>query len=120
MSMANFVVASVSGGLIGLAGSMAYVMPELRDLEEQLALRPPVLVVDRAKLALDAVPPGSGDAAMDQHFRNQHVVIDKFRDAGFLVLSREHLIAAPLDLMLRPEDLTVNPRLGGDRTHDSE
>lgn len=113
MSTANLVVAAFIGGVVGFAGSFSYFTPRIDLLNEQVALRPPVLVVDMTKLALDSVPLGSGKAAIDEHFRNTQGVIEKFRDAGFLILPRENIVSAPSDLMLHAEDIPANRHLSG-------
>ncbi|MCG7878829.1 MAG: hypothetical protein AB2669_07910 [Candidatus Thiodiazotropha endolucinida] len=118
MSTANLVVSAFIGGVIGFAGSFSYFTPKIGSLEEQVALRPPVLVVDMAKLAVESVPVGSGKAAIEEHFRNTQAVISKFREAGFLILSRENIVSAPNDLMLDAEDIPANRHLSGG-TNDS-
>ncbi|MFC1336969.1 MAG: hypothetical protein G8D89_21630 [gamma proteobacterium symbiont of Clathrolucina costata] len=105
MNNANLVVTAIIGAIIGFGGSFAYFSPKISELEQEVSLRPPVIVVDMAKLALDSVPVGSGKAAIEEHFRNTQAVISKFREAGFLVLSRENIISAPKQLMLDVDDL---------------
>lgn len=114
--MNDTIIAAAIGATVALAGSFGYFLPKVNELEDAVALRPPVLIVDKAKLAMDAVPMGSGKLAIDEHFRNTQSVIERFQDAGFLVLSRQHILSAPGDLMLRVEDLPENAFLqeGGD------
>jgi len=107
-SLGSIFIAAFIGAITSFAGSYAYFEPKLASIEEEVALRPPLLVVDMAKLALESVPIGSGEQAINEHFRNTQQVIDKFKDAGFLVLSREYIISAPLDIMLDTEDLPSN------------
>lgn len=113
MSTANLAVSAFVGGVLGFIGSTAYLTPKINLVESELAVRPPVLVVDMAKLAIDAVPRGAGKEAIEEHFRNTQAVITKFRDAGFLVLPRENIISAPADLMLDKEDIPQNTTLTG-------
>jgi len=115
MNLANLIVTAVIGALLGIAGSITYFTPQLTELEEEVKMRPPVLVVDMAKLALDSVPIGSSKAAIEDHFRNTQGVIDKFSDAGFLILSRENIVSAPAHLMLKSEDFTKNKHVEGER-----
>ena len=113
MSTANLVVSAFVGGVLGFIGSAAYLVPKINNVESELAMRPQVLVVDMAKLAIDSVPRGAGKEAIEEHFRNTQAVISKFRDAGFLVLPRENVISAPADLMLNKKDLPPNKMLSG-------
>ena len=84
-----------------------------------MLLRPPVLVVDMAKLAVESVPVGSGKAAIEEHFHNTQAVISKFRDAGFLILSIENIVSAPNDLMLKAEDIPANRHISGEKNDTS-
>ena len=108
MNTANLIIATIISAMISFGASFAYFSPKLSELNNQVELRPPVLIVDMAKLAIESVPVGSGTAAIDEHFRNTQDVIDKFSDAGFLVLSRENIISAPQDLMLNSDDIPLN------------
>ena len=114
MNIANFFGPAVMGALLGLASSLAYFTPQLAELEEEVRMRPPVLVVDMAKIALDSVPIGSSKTEIEDHFRNTQRVIDRFRDAGFLILSRENIVSAPIDIMLKPDDFTRYKHIEGE------
>lgn len=113
MSTANLFVSTFIGGVIGFAGSFSYFTPKIGYLEEQVALRPPILIVDMAKLAAESVPVGAGKLAIEEHFRNTQGVISKFRKAGFLILSRENIESAPDDLMLTADDIPANSHNSG-------
>jgi hypothetical protein len=113
MSTANLVVSAFIGGVLGFAGSFSYFAPKIIEMSDQIDLRPPVLVVDMAKLAVDSVPVGSGKAALEEHFRNTQEVVDRFKEAGFLILPRENVLTAPTDLMLGSEDIPANRHIAG-------
>lgn len=113
MSTENLFVSAFIGGVIGFSGSFTYFIPKINSLQEQVALRPPVLVVDRAKLAAESVPVGSGKAAIEEHFNNTQAVIRKFKEAGFLILPRKNIVSAPNELMLGMEDIPANRHLSG-------
>lgn len=113
MSNSNLIITALIGGLIGFGASFAYFEPKHKSLTDEINLRPPVLVVDMTKLAVDSVPVGSGKAAMNEHFRQTQAVIDKFKEAGFLVIPRENIISSPSDLMLDAADLPPNKHISG-------
>ena len=110
--VANLVVTTFIGGVMGFAASVAWLSPTLRELNQQLALRPPVLVVDPARLAVETVPVGAGKDAVDAQFQAIQRVIERFAAAGFLVLPRQSIVSTPLDLMLQKEDLPLPPESG--------
>lgn len=111
MQISNHVISALLGGIIGVGGSAAFLLPKINELNSEIATRPPILVVDMAKLAVDSVPIGAGEAAIKEHFRNTQSVINKFSKAGFLILARENIISSPHDLMLNEDDLPVNSYL---------
>jgi len=120
MNTRNLMIASIFIGVVGgIVGCVSSLSLRVSNLEFEVALRPPVLVVDMTKLAADSVPVGSGKSAIQQHFRDTQSVVDKFIDAGFIVLSRENIISAPADLMLNVEDLPANRYLMEEVTNDN-
>lgn len=118
MNISNHAISAIFGGLLGIAGSAGYMLPKISELQNQMADRPPVLVVDMAKLAIDSVPVGAGEAAIKEHFRNTQEVIKKFKNAGFLILPRENIIASPAALMLNQNDLPANTQIKKKETND--
>ena len=104
----NLIIATIIGGVFGFGASYAFFLPKIAELHEQIEMRPPVLVIDMAKLALEAVPMGAGQEAINEHFKNTQAIIDSFKKAGYLILPRENVINAPKDLMLNKSDLPGN------------
>jgi len=123
MQLSNHAISAIVGGILGVGGSASYLLPKINELNNQIAMRPPILVVDMAKLAIEAVPVGAGEEAIQEHFRNTQTVINRFTSAGFLILSRETVISSPHDLMLNQDDLPANKLIkhqdGADR-HGSD
>ena len=108
MSTWNILISILISGVIGFGGSLVYFAPKVSALQEQIVLRPPVIVIDMERLAIESVPVGSGDEAIKEHFRSVESAIDKFQNAGFLIFSRENLLSVPSDLLLNADDLSVN------------
>ncbi len=97
-------IAVVVGCLVGAASSYIFLRSELAQLNEELRLRPPVLVVNQLKLAADFKD--SPTAQEVRTFLTQtNKAIEKFEDAGYLVLSSEEVVSAPADLMLTVDDV---------------
>lgn len=111
MNISNGITAAIIGAVLGVAGSTTYLLPKIDDLKSEIDLRPPVIVVDPAKLAVDSVPVGSGKAAIDEHFRNSEKIIKKFADAGFIVIHRSSLLSVPERFQIHSEDMPVNKHL---------
>lgn len=111
MNISNAITSTIIGAVLGAAGSTAYLLPKIDALKSEIDLRPPVIVVDPAKLAIDSVPVGSGKAAIDEHFRNTEKFIKKFSDAGFIVIHRGSLLAVPDSFQIHAEDMPVNKHL---------
>lgn len=103
----HLVLSAAAATAIAFASSFFYFNPKLEQLEEEIALRPPVIVVDMTKLAIDSVPIGSSKEDIEAHFEKAQKIIDQFKKAGFLVLPRENIISAPDDLMLTQTDLNT-------------
>lgn len=91
--------------LLTLIINYFYVNYITEDLRDEINSRPPVIVFDMARLALDSVPVGSSTTAINDHFQTVQDTINKFSNAGFLVLSREHIITAPDELLVSTEDI---------------
>jgi hypothetical protein len=80
----------------GATGYLGAVLAE-RPLRAELALRPPVILLDLAD-AVRGVPPGALDARVaDARDRAKRLAA-----GGFLVLDAQAVIAAPLELYLAP------------------
>lgn len=94
---------AVVAGAVG-AGMAWFLIQQVR---EEVAMRPPVVVVDLADLALNA----SGDAAA--HVDRIREQVKKLRDAGYLVLDGQSVLGAPDDLFVRrpPVPVTAAPAL---------
>lgn len=103
----HLVFSIVLSAVLGFISAYCFLQPQIDSLEEEVALRPPVIVVDMAKLAIDALPVGAPKEEIQRHFAQTQLVIDKFKAAGFLVLPRETIISAPDDLMLTTADVEV-------------
>jgi hypothetical protein len=111
MNVSNGISSAIIGALLGGAASTAYLLPKIDGLKSEIDLRPPVIVVDPAKLAVDSVPVGAGKAAIDEHFRNSEQVIKKFSDAGFIVIHRASLLSVPDKFQIHSEDMPINKHL---------
>ena len=111
MNISNAITATIIGAVLGAAGSTGYLLPKINHLKSEIDLRPPVIVVDPAKLAVDSVPVGSGKAAIEEHFRNSEKIIKKFADAGFIVIHRGSLLAVPDRFQIHSEDMPINKHL---------
>lgn len=97
----------VISAVLGFITAYFFLQPQIDNLQEEVALRPPVIVVDMAKLAIDALPVGSPKEDIQRHFEQTQLVIEKFKSAGFLVLPRETIISVPDDLMLTTADVEI-------------
>ncbi len=87
--------------LLGLAGALAagtlggwWVSRELR---AELALRPPALVLDLAKVVRSAPP-----EAVDELLARQLATARQLAAGGFLVLDAQAVLAAPPELTVTP------------------
>jgi len=107
----NLVVSSALGAVIAFAISFAYFNPKIDKLQQHADATPPIIVVDMAQLALKSVPIGSDKKAIQEHFKNTQHVIDKFKAAGFLVLSSNSVISSPETLQLSESDIPTNQYL---------
>lgn len=103
----HVVLSTVISAALGFLAAYFYLQPQINAVSDEVALRPPVIVVDMAKLALDSVPVGSPKEDIQRHFARTQEAINKFKDAGFLVIPRENIISAPEDLMLSKDDVSV-------------
>lgn len=113
----HVVISTVISAVLGFLAAYLYLQPQLNAVKDEVALRPPVIVVDMTKLALDSVPVGSPKEDIQSHFARTQEVINKFKDAGFLVIPRENIISAPDDLMLSKDDVSVGT-IGGEPGSD--
>ena len=103
----HIVLSAVISAVLGFLAAYLYLQPQINAVKDEVALRPPVIVVDMAKLALDSVPVSSPKEDIQRHFARTQEAINKFKDAGFLVIPRENIISAPEDLMLSKDDVSV-------------
>lgn len=89
----------------------AYINPKIAYLQQHAEATPPIIVIDRAGLALQAVPFGAEKKAMVEHFKNVNGLITKFKKAGFIVLSSTAVIASPEDININVTDIQENKYL---------
>lgn len=120
MNTQDTLIAVVIGATIGFGGSVAFLKPKISSLESELAVRPPVLVVDLAKLAVESVPVGSSSEAMDEHFANTRQLIQKFQQEGYIVLARQSTLGVPESFVLHSKDLPTNKHLQAEGRPDHE
>ena len=90
---------------ISLLFAYLYYDPIVSELQEEIHSRPPVIVFDMARLTLDSLPVGSDSAVISEHFKRVQGAINKFSSAGFVVLSRQHIISAPDSLLVTKDDI---------------
>jgi len=108
-------LSSLLGAVIAMVGCYIYIVPKIDQLQQHADSTPPMIVVDMAHLALTSVPIGSDKQAIGEHFKNTQGVIDKFKDAGFLVLSSSAVISSPEAIQLNESDIPSNKYLSGNQ-----
>ncbi len=111
MSYKTIALSIVLSSALTLTISYAYFYPLIEQLQQHIESTPPVIVIDKASLALQAVPFGSDKNALDEHFKNVNNLIVKFKEAGFIVLSSSAVIASPEGVNLEVTDLPKNKHL---------
>ena len=114
----DIAVSSVLGAVIAFAISYTYFNPKIDQLQQHADATPPIIVVDMAELALKSVPVGSDKKAIREHFKNTQQVIDKFKAAGFLVLSSSSVISSPEILKLNESDIPANQYMTSETTDE--
>ena len=107
----DITVSSVLGAVIAFSVCYTYFNPKIDQLLQHADATPPIIVVDMAQLALKSVPIGTDKKAIREHFKNTQEVIDKFKAAGFLVLSSSSVISSPEALKLNESDIPANQYL---------
>ncbi|HOV56369.1 MAG TPA: hypothetical protein PLN91_00660 [Rhodanobacteraceae bacterium] len=82
--------------LLLLGGVAAYFGNQrLKALEDELALRPRVAIIDTDALITAERGQSKDAAAFDRGFAKANETISRLRDAGFLVIDRQYVKAAP-------------------------
>ena len=105
MDFKSVLIAAIFGGAIGMTASQFLTEKKLAGMRTQLEQRPPVVVIDMMQMALNAVEPGSNQEDIDRHFKQSQEAIVRLQEAGYLVLARENIVAAPKDLFVSQDDL---------------
>jgi len=108
MSQANLIVAAIAGGAIGFISSVAFLYPKYNDVQQALLERPPIVVMDMAKLAMEALPKTFDKNVSEEHFRNTQILIDQYNEAGYVVLSRQGVVQVPEEFMITLDELPKN------------
>lgn len=108
MNTVNLVITALVGALLGFMGSVAYLQPEVRKITRELGARAPIMIIDQAKLAADALPVRSSQETRDEHFRNVQSLVDHYVEAGFIVLSRQAIVQAPGAAFIQRADLPAH------------
>jgi hypothetical protein len=85
--------------VLGLGAGYLGAQLALRPVQDALATRPPVLIVDLAA-ALDGLTPQAASEAIDRHKE----AAARLADGGFLVLEAQTVLAAPADAYLKLGD----------------
>jgi hypothetical protein len=104
-NLKDVLVTALLASLLSVVGLAFYMKPTLDRLRDDLALRPPVMVVDMANLAIESVPVGASKDEIDAHFVNAQKAVDRFSEAGYLVILRQSIVSAPAGLTLTPADI---------------
>lgn len=104
MNMVSALFSSILGAVVGSGATYFVVNERLNNLSEEIKLRPPVLVVDQLKLASDVGATASEDE-LKVFLKRTNVALSKFREAGFLILSREFIVSSPEDVNLTVDDV---------------
>lgn len=112
----DIIVSSALGAALSFVICLAYFNPKIDRLQQHADATPPIIVVDMAQLALKSVPIGSSKKSLQEHFKNTQQVIDKFKSAGFLVLSSSSVISSPESLTLTESDIPKNQYLISEKT----
>ena len=102
MNARTILVAALLGAAIGFAAARRFPNRRAGELQARLERRPPVVVVDFARLAA-AYPPGASREELDERMAGTRDAIAKLRRAGYLVLDAASVVAAPKDLYLPAE-----------------
>lgn len=101
----DLLVTVLLASLLSAVGLAIYMKPTLDRIRDDLALRPPVMVVDMANLAIESVPVGASKEQIDAHFVNAQKAVARFSEAGYLVILRQSIVSAPAGLTLTTADI---------------
>lgn len=104
MSGSSFSTALL-GGVLGAIIATVAIYPKINNIEEELSLRPPVVVIDQAQMAISGLPVGSTDEQIANHFNKTNEMLTNYAKAGYLILSRENILAAPDDYYLTKAEM---------------
>lgn len=104
MSHTNLILSSFVGGMIGFVVSAAYFTPKLNQVMRELSYRPPIMIVDDALLSLNTLTVGAKKQDIEAHFLMIKKRVMQFKEAGYLVISRQKIIASPDHLFLQPNE----------------
>ncbi len=111
MDFKTIALSIVLSAALTLIISYAYFYPKIQHLQQHAESTPPIIVIDRARLALQAVPVGTEKKAIEEHFKNVNDLVNKFKEAGFVVLSSTAVLASPEDINLNVTDIPENKYL---------
>lgn len=104
INISRALVGAVMGGIVGAAGAYFVLSKQIHEIEERIALTPPIAVVDFVAMA-DQYPGGASAEAIDEMLTTSFTAIDKLTQAGYIVLSAEDVVSAPAELYLTSEVL---------------
>lgn len=94
--------AGLIGGVLGAAIALGIGWLNFKPVQERSKLSPPVVIVDLVTLAKQ-YPDGANTEEVEQLMLKTNKGLLKLRDAGYLVLDAQAVLAAPEDLMLSSE-----------------
>lgn len=94
--------AGLLGGLLGAAIALGVGWVNFKPVQERSQLTPPVVIVDLVMLAKQ-YPEGASVEEVEKLMLKTNASLLKLRDAGYLVLDAQAVLAAPADLMLSAE-----------------
>ncbi|ODN41395.1 hypothetical protein [Piscirickettsia litoralis] len=77
---------------------------KISHLENQLAQTPPIAVVDLTQF-VQSYPKGASEQTVNARLNKLHSDIAKLKDAGYLVLNANQVMAAPSDIYIEGHDL---------------
>lgn len=106
----NYFVSTALGGAIVIVSAFLYQQhARIVDLEQELALRPKIIVADPLQMALAGQGISGSDKQSTEEVMDQiSLSLEKFVNKGFIVLSPKAAIRVPKDLELKPEDIGLH------------
>ena len=102
MNFKSILIAALLGSAGGFGGSYYLIAKETSVLHEQLALTPPVVVVDFTKIA-KSYPSGANENEIEQLMIKTNNAIFKLKEAGYLIFDSTAILGAPEDIYLPSE-----------------